>query len=54
MNITVTISDLGTARNEGSMIVITGTTEGGDRITFAGPRSMGGEHSGSGPESAEG
>ena len=53
MNITVTISDLGTARNEGSMIVITGTTEG-DRITFAGPRSMGGEHSGSGPESAEG
>lgn len=36
MNVTVTASDLGTARSEGTVIMITGTGPDGQRVTFAG------------------
>lgn len=36
MNITVTREDLATGSNEGTVIMITGTSENGARVTFAG------------------
>jgi len=54
MKVTVTTSDLGTVSDQGSVIIVTSTAEGDVRVTFAGPPSMGGEHSGSGPGSAGG
>lgn len=36
MQVTVTAEDLDTARNEGSVLLVTGTTEDGTRVRFAG------------------
>jgi hypothetical protein len=38
MKVTVSFSDFPTLRNEGSVVVVTGTAEGGERVTFAGDR----------------
>jgi hypothetical protein len=54
MNVIVTISDLSAIDDQGSVVMVTGTAEGGDRVTFAGPPSMGGGRSGSGPRSSGG